>query len=55
MASHKSKVGEYEVDSFARRHRLTRQQVLKLIRDRGNDRMELEAAAAELIRPVCVP
>jgi hypothetical protein len=38
----------YEVDYFARKHGITREQAQDLIKRIGNDRDELDAAAARL-------
>ena len=38
----------YEVDYFAKKHGLTRQQAEALIKQHGNDRKELDAAAERL-------
>jgi hypothetical protein len=38
----------YEVAYFARKHGITQQQALDLIKKHGNDRKKLDAAAAKL-------
>jgi hypothetical protein len=43
-----SKSEGYEVSYFARKHKITREQALKLIDKVGNDRAKLNAAAAKL-------
>jgi hypothetical protein len=59
MADDKTKVGgrdrdlvaggqDYEVDDFAQKHGITRQQAKDLIAKHGNDRETLDAAAAKL-------
>jgi hypothetical protein len=40
----------YEVDYFARKHNISREQARDLIRQIGNDREKLNAAAAKLFR-----
>ena len=61
MADDKSKVGgrdrdlvatgqDYEVDDFAQKHGISRQQVEDLIAKHGNDRKTLDAAAVKLPR-----
>ena len=61
MADDKSNVGErdrsrvaagqgYELDDFARKHGISREQARELIERIGNDREKLDAAAAELSR-----
>jgi hypothetical protein len=40
----------YEVEYFARKHNISRQQALDLIRNIGNDRDKLNAAASKLFR-----
>ena len=39
---------DYEVEQFAKANGITRTQTLQLIRDHGNNRAKLEAAAAKL-------
>ncbi|GGC76007.1 DUF3606 domain-containing protein [Chelatococcus reniformis] len=59
MSDDKSKVGaldrarvgagqDYEIDDFAQKFGLSREQVRELIHQHGNDRTKLEAAAHEL-------
>ena len=59
MADDKSKVGKqdrakvskgdgYEVNDFARKHNITRDQAEALIKKHGNDRAKLEAAAKKM-------
>lgn len=61
MADDKSNVGErdrsrvaagqdYELDDFAQKHGISRDQARSLIERFGNDREKLDAAAAELSR-----
>lgn len=38
----------YEVGQFARKHRLSTEQVYELVRQHGNDRQKLEQAVASL-------
>ena len=40
----------YEVEYFARKHNISREQALDLIRQIGNDREKLNAAASNLFR-----
>lgn len=40
----------YEVDYFARKHDISREQARELIRRIGNDRAKLNAAASKLFR-----
>jgi len=40
----------YEVEYFARKHNISREQARDLIRQIGNDRDKLNAAAAKLFR-----
>ncbi|WKA26521.1 DUF3606 domain-containing protein [Bradyrhizobium roseum] len=40
----------YEVDYFARKHNISREQARDLIRQIGNDRDKLNAAASKLFR-----
>jgi len=39
---------DYEVEYFAKRHNLTGQQVLELIKNHGNNRATLEEEAAKI-------
>jgi len=39
---------DYEVEYFAKRHGITKEQTLELIRQHGNDRATLNAAAEKL-------
>jgi hypothetical protein len=61
MADDKSNVGEpdrsrvaggedYEIDDFAQKHGISREQARSLIDRIGNDRKKLDAAAEELTR-----
>ena len=43
---------EYEVEYFARKHRLTPEQVRELIRTHGNDRDALDRAAAQMTNQI---
>ena len=50
MPADRSKVAAgqgYEVTYFARKHGITKEQATKLIKDIGNDREKLNAAAAK--------
>ena len=38
----------YDVDYFARKHGITKEQAEKLIKQHGSDRAKLDAAAAQL-------
>jgi hypothetical protein len=52
-ASDRRKVADsepYEVEYFARKHNISREQARDLIRQIGNDRDKLNAAAAKLFR-----
>jgi hypothetical protein len=40
----------YEVEYFARKHNISREQARELIRQIGNDREKLNAAASKLFR-----
>jgi hypothetical protein len=44
----------HEVRYFATKHGLSEQQVLDLIREHGNDRKTLEAAAERMKRPAAI-
>ena len=39
---------DYEVAYFAKRHKLTTEQVKQLIKEHGNDRVRLEHAASKM-------